>query len=195
MRTTAPPLFPLFRSRGQARLLSRLFVTKNADMPMAALAREIGLSPSRVYEEAERLEAAGLIRSRRVGNTRVLEPNPDSPFHSELESLLIKAFGPVPVLEQALSKIPRIELALIYGSWASRSEGISGAAAADIDLLVVGGPDIGDVRRAARAASRDLGRDVNASVVSFDEWASGKSGFLRTVKTRPFVTLAIGRDE
>lgn len=195
MRTKAPPLFPLFRSRGQARLLSRLFITKNADMPMVALAKEVGLSPSRVFEEAERLETAGLIRSRRVGKTRILEANPESPFQPELETLLLKAFGPVPVLEQALAEIAGIELALIYGSWASRYLGVVGEPAADIDLLVVGSPDVAEVRRASRAAARDLGREVNSTIVTLDEWASGDSGFLRTLRRRPFVTLAVGRGQ
>lgn len=191
MRTKAPPLFPLFRSRGQARLLSRLFVTKNADIPMTTLAKEIGMSRSRVFEEAERLEGAGLIRSRRVGNTRILEADPESPFQPELETLLLKAFGPVPVLEQALADIAGVDFALIYGSWANRYLGFAGEAAADIDLLVVGDPDVAEVRRVSRAAALDLGREVNATIVTADEWANDESGFLRTLRSRPFVTLAV----
>ena len=194
MRTSAPILFPLFRSRGQARLLSRLFVTDAADMPMTQLAKEIGMPASRVFAEAQRLEAAGLIRSRRVGNTRILEANPESPFQPELATLLLKAFGPVAVLEQALGDVLGIELGLIHGSWASRYLGEEGEPAADIDLLVVGLPDVAEIRRAARSASRDLGREVNSTVVTPDEW-DRDSGFLQTVRQRPFVTLAVGDSE
>ena len=92
-----------------------------------------------------------------------------------------------------MTGIAGIETALIYGSWASRYLGLPGEQAADIDLLIVGSPDVAEVRRAGRAATRDLGREVNATIVSAEEWARGESGFLRTLKSRPVVTLEVQR--
>ena len=192
MRTKPSLLFPLFRSRGQARLLTRLFVTKSADLPLTALAKEIGMSPARVHAEAARLEAAGLIRSRRIGNARVLEANPDSPFQPELDALLLKAFGPVVVIEEALQGLEGIEWAAIFGSWADRYLGIEGTAPpADLDVVIVGAPDVAAVRKAAREAARELGRPVNPTIVSREEWAERGSGFLQTAASGSLVPLRV----
>src|SRR5919205_1073496 len=82
MRTAAPTQLPLFRSEGQARLLTRLFLSfGRSDAPVAEIARELGLDPGGVAREADRLEQAGLIRSSRVGRQRHLRANIDSPYY------------------------------------------------------------------------------------------------------------------
>ena len=191
MRTKPPLLLPLFRSAGQARLLARLFIGDAEGVPLTTLAEQIEVAPSRVYEEAERLEAAGLIRSERVGNVRLLRPDEESPFYPELRGLLLKAFGPVAVLEALLRDVPGIEEAFIYGSWATRYLGEPGDAPEDIDVLVIGAPDVDRVRAACRRAARQLGRDVNPTIVTRDEWETSATGFLRTLKKRPRVRLDI----
>lgn len=192
MRTNSPTLLPIFRSRGQVRLLVRLFVTRSSNMPLTRLAAEIGMAPSRVSAEANRLELAGLIRSRRVGNVRILEPNPDSPFQPEFDALLLKAFGPAKVLAEAFRQLDGIQWAAIFGSWADRYHGIEGPAPADLDVVIVGFPDVGAVRKAARVATRELGRQVNPTIVSPTEWAERGSGFLRTASSGTLVPVEAG---
>lgn len=194
MRTSPPDLLPIFRSRGQARLLARLFLSEGEDVSLTRLAQEIGLAKSRVSEELDRLEAAGLVVSDRRGNTRVVRANRDSPYYSDLRSLVLKAFGPIRILEDGLSGIDDIEEAYIHGSWAARYLGEPGEAPADIDVLVIGAPDVRAVQRAAREAGRELGREVNATVLSREEW-DGRSGFARTARRRPLVELELHGDD
>lgn len=194
MRTQPPRLLPIFRSRGQARLLARLFLPRGDDVPLSRLADEIGVAKSRVSEELDRLEEAGIVVSERLGTSRIVRANPDSPFYSELRSLILKAFGPTTVLERRLASIDGIEQAFLYGSWASRYLGAEGDAPEDVDLLVVGSPDVAVVRRAARAASRELGRNVNPTILSPSEWEDARSGFVRTVRERPLLNLDLTRD-
>lgn len=194
MRTTPPPLLPIFRSRGQARLLTRLFLPRGEDVPLSRLADEIGVAKSRVSEELDRLEAAGIVVSDRVGTSRIVRANPESPFYPELRSLILKAFGPTTVLRQRLADIDGIQEAFLYGSWASRYLGEEGDAPEDVDLLVVGSPDVASVRRAARAASRELGREVNPTILSQPEWDDTRNGFVRTVRRRPLLKLDLNRD-
>ncbi|MGH3103003.1 MAG: winged helix-turn-helix domain-containing protein [Gaiellaceae bacterium] len=172
-------------------MLTRLFVTDKTGLPLTTLAREIGLAASRVHEEARRLEAAGLVRSERVGNSRLLRANEDSPLYPALSELLLKAFGPVRVLESALSGISGIDEAFVFGSWASRYLGEEGEAPNDIDVLIIGAPDVRIVRSACRDAARELGRDVAPTLVSREEWRDAASGFLQTVKARPMIRLAL----
>lgn len=196
MRTHPPHLLPLFRSHGQARLLARVYLSPDRPATLAQLARELNLNDGGLTREADRLERAGLVQSDRVGRSRLLRPNEDSPYYPELYRLLLKAFGPETVVWSELSQIEGVEQAFLYGSWAARYLGEPGEDPADVDVLVVGRPSQLAVARAERALSDQLGREVNVVVVSSEEWEASESGFLRGIQSRPLVTLPLvqGKD-
>jgi len=193
MRTEAPLLLPLFRSRGQARLLARVFLHPDERRSLNQLARELELDPATVQREAERLEEAGILRSERIGRARLVRPNEDSPFFPELQGLLLglllKAFGPVPVLRERLRELAGVEKAFLYGSWASRYAGEPGEAPGDIDLLVLGRPNRRELSRLCREASEELGFEVNPTVLSPSDWDSDATGFIRSLKDQPLIPL------
>lgn len=193
MRTKTPPLLPIFRSQGQARLLARVFLDESRPVALRELARELRLAPSRVHDEARRLEDAGLVMSERVGNQRLVRPNARSPFYPELRGLLLKAFGPVRVLEPLLTRIGGIDDAFLYGSWARRYRGESGPPPEDIDLMVIGKPAVDEVYAAAENASRQLGREVSVTILSPAEWRRS-SGFAESVRAGPTVPVLEDRD-
>lgn len=182
-------LLPLFRSRGQARLLARVFLHPDERRSLNQLAHELELDPATVQREAERLEEAGILTSERIGRARLVRPNEDSPFYTELQGLLLKAFGPVPVLRGSLRKLAGVEQAFIYGSWAARYSGQPGEAPGDIDLLVLGRPDRRQLSRLCREAGEELGFEVNPTVLSPSDWESDATGFIRSLKDQPLLPL------
>lgn len=194
MRTPPPVLLPLFRSDGQARLLARVYLAPDEPAPLAVLARELDLDRGGVKREADRLEAAGLVRSERVGHSRILRPNEESPYYPELHGLLLKAFGPATVIGPTLAEVGGVERAFLYGSWAARYRGEAGPDPADIDVLVIGAPARLRLARATRELSGRLGRDVNATVYSPEQWYGSQTGFLRHLKRGPIFELQL-RDE
>jgi len=194
MRTDAPLLLPIFRSRGQGRLLARIFLHPEEPIPLAGLAREIGLDATTVLREVNRLEDAGLVVSDRIGRARVVRHDERSPFYPELSALLFKAFGPATVLARSLRGLPGVEAAYIFGSWASRYHGEAGPAPADIDLLVVGRPDRRVLARVCREAGRELGLEVNPTVVAKESWESDETPFVRSLKPAPLVALDDAHD-
>ena len=193
MPAQAPPLLPIFRSRGQAKLLARLFLGANEGAPLRGLARELGLSQSAVHAEADRLERAGLIYSDRIGNMRILHANEGSPYFAPLADLLLRAFGPRALLESRLRRIRGVDRAYLFGSWASRYLGEEGGEPEDVDVVVVGATDVRDVRAAARAVAKEIGREVNPVVVSPAEWERKPSGFVETIRSRPMVELDVAK--
>jgi len=78
-----------------------------------------------------------------------------------------------------------VEEAFIYGSWADPAE----KSPADIDVLVVGDPDVGEVYDAASAVEAEVGRPVNITVRSPTEWAEADGAFERAVKSSPRIDL------
>lgn len=195
MRTAAPALLPLFRSDGQARLLARVYLGADRPAPLAELAQELDLDRGGVTREADRLEAAGLVRSERVGRQRLLRPNETSPYYDDLRGLLLTAFGPAALVGPALGQVPGIEQAFLFGSWAARYEGVPGSEPADIDVLLVGSPDRTAVYRIADELTAVLGRAVNPIIVSRDRWHEASEGFIREVKGAPLVELSFDSDE
>ena len=195
MRTAAPTPLPLFRSEGQARLLTHLYLSYGRrDAPLAEIARELGLDPGGVAREATRLEHAGLITSFRVGRQRHLHANVDSPYYEPLRDLLARAYGPPRLIGRGLAELGEVEQALIYGSWAARHLGQPGPPPNDIDVLVVGSPERRALARIARELGEELGLEVDPHVVSAADYERGATGFLRTVEQGPTVAIDLGAE-
>ena len=181
MRSEAPRLLPIFRSDAQARLLACLALSPHP-LSLTELADSAGVSEGNAHREISRLMAAGLVHDERVGRTRQLTLSATSPYAAPLRELLVRAFGPPRVLSEALHGVEGIDHAWIFGSWARRSEGEPGEDPADVDVLVVGAPDVTEVYEACRQASTRLYREVNATVLSPSEW-SADTPFVREVRS------------
>ncbi|MEZ7130357.1 hypothetical protein ACBR40_33920 [Nonomuraea sp. AD125B] len=193
-----PPsvLLPLLRSPFQGELLAWLFLHPGEEYPLIELAKRFGVSAPTVTREVDRLAAAGLLIERRIGNLRMVQADTDVVVARPLTELLALTYGPVAVLGERLSEIAAVEEAYIYGSWAARYSGEPGRVPKDVDVLVVGAADEDDLYEAARAAERQLGREVNIRRLSRDDWeASGGDPFLETVRSRPLVRLKIEKRE
>ena len=180
---------PIFRSTEQARLLSELFLYAAEPLSLRHLAVRTGISPSGVHKEVARLEAAGLVESRRVGRTRLVSANRDSPFHHDLRGLLAKAFGPEVILAERLSTVAGVESAFIYGSWASSEESNLRRPARDVDLMVLGTPDLDRLYQVTGEVEDLIDRPVNVAVFTPEEWEADKTGFGEAVKNSARIEL------
>lgn len=187
--TARPRLAPIFRSDVQLRVLGATYLEPERRFTIPELVERTGKPQPTVAREVERLTEAGLVESELRSGRRTVWALTTSPIFEELKSLLTKTVGPKAVVEDQLSGIAGIEQAVIYGSWAARFHGEPGSQPNDIDVLVVGTPDVTEVRAAADEATKVLGRDVNVSLLTPKEWAAAKSGFIRTVKDGPLVDL------
>ncbi len=174
-------------------MLARIFLQPDRQATLADLARELHLDDGGLTREADRLERAALVRSERVGRSRVLHRNEESPYFHELYGLLLKAFGPATLVGEKLSRVEGVDEAFLYGSWAARYVGERGEDPYDVDVLVVGHPSRLAIARTERQLSEQLGREVNAVVVTGDEWDAAESGFLTEVKRRPLVRVPLRR--
>src|SRR5581483_10945987 len=189
-RTSPPPLLPLFRSEHQLHLLGELFVYAAQARSVAELAAATGIPQATVSQEVARLDEAGLVRSARRGRLRLVEANDRLPYYPELRSLLLKTIGPAAVLSRELAGAGGIDRAFIFGSWAARYHGEPGPAPNDIDLMVIGEPDLDELYAACRRAEAEIHLDVNPVVRSKSEWRHRGSGFLAGVRKGPTVSVA-----
>ncbi len=137
------------------------------------------------HKEVERLEAAGLVRSTIEGRNRLVEADRSSPVYGDLRGLLLKTAGPAHLLRSELRGIDGISEAFIFGSWADPAEPSPG----DIDVMVIGDPDIDEVYDAASRVEAKVGRPVNVVVRSRSEWEEAGGAFERSVRAGSRIDL------
>jgi len=93
--------------------------------------------------------------------------------------------GPEPLLREALTGIGGIHESFIFGSWADPDQ----MAPHDIDLMVIGDLDPGEVYDAVSDVEAVVGRPINVVLRSEDEWAGTDGAFERAVRSRPRIEL------
>lgn len=187
MRTEAPLLAPIFRSDGQARLLAVLLLG-DGELSVTDLANRAHLAYPTAHREVARLLDAGILVERPVGRTRLIGVNLDSPLTAPLREILTVSAGPVALLAEELERIAGVDAAFLYGSFAARLLGVGGSAPNDIDVMVVGTPDVNEVYDACTRVEAAVHRPVNPTILTATELAE-QSGFLDTVRSGPVVAV------
>lgn len=194
-RRPTPALLPILRSQQQGEILALLLGDHDLELSLTEIAGRVGAPHPSVYREVQRAEHAGLVTSRKVGNTRLVRANTASPYYAGLSEVLTRAFGVPTVLAEALRDVSGITAAYIYGSWAARHEGqIGQRPVGDIDVLVLGEPDRDRLYAALSATEQRLGRPVQATIRDRDWLESGSGAFHDTITSRPLLKLSLPDD-
>lgn len=189
MRSAAPPLLPLFRSRLQGDLLALFFADPDREWSLHELSDRTRSPYQTVVNEVRRLCEAELLNHRQIGRNKMFNANESSPHFTPLTQVVLMSFGPPVVIEEEFAGIEGIDQLFIYGSWAARHHGIPGGAPQDGDVLVVGTASRDDLYEAAVRAEQRLGREVNLTLRSPSQWASPDDGFSRQVKESPIIQI------
>jgi len=159
------------------------------------LVRHVGGAVGAVQRELELLTASGLVHHEVRGKQVYFQANQKAAIFPELQGLFAKTAGLVDILREALIPLAnRVHAAFVFGS-AARGEL---HASSDIDLLVVGETSFGDVITAIQPAEKRLGRDVNPTVYSAEEFRAkveSKHHFLTTVLSEPKMFVLGGEDD
>ena|SRR5215211_529379 len=188
MRSSPPPLMPIFRSQHQASLLAWLLLHPQDEYTLTDLARRLEVPLTTLQREAQRLVQAGLLRDRSVGRARLLRANTDNRAAAPLTQLLELTFGPETVIREEFA-IPGAERVLIFGSWAERYRGKPGTQPNDVDVLVIGGPSRADVYDAADRAAERLGLQVNPVIRTSQQWAEDADPLIVQIKASDVVDV------
>lgn len=188
---TADALFPKVRQR----VLAVLFGAPDRSYYANELIAIAQSGTGAVQRELAGLCDAGLITARKQGNQKHYQANAASPVFTELRGLVLKTMGLGDVLRAALAPMaPAIQLAFVFGSMASQQD----TAQSDVDLLIVS-PSLryGEVFGALEAASQTLGRTVNPTIYTpeeFERRAAQDNAFVTRVMQLPKIWL-IGEEE
>jgi hypothetical protein len=187
---------PILRSQQQGEILALVLGDPDLELSLTEISARTGTPHPSVYREIERAEHAGLVTTRKIGNTRLVRANTDSPYYAGLADVLTKAFGVPAVLADVLEPVDGITDAYVYGSWAARHAGQPGRRpVGDIDVLILGNPDRDDLYEALSTAEQRLGRPVEATIRDVGWLESGTGAFHDTVISRPLLRLRLPRHQ
>jgi predicted nucleotidyltransferase len=190
-RTVGAALF----GKTKRSLLGLLYLHPERSFYLRQIVRLLGVGQGAAQRELARLADAGLLSRTQVGSQVHFQANAASPVFGELRALMVKSAGVAEVLGEALASLTkRIEVAFVYGSLARGG----GGAGSDVDLMVVGDLNFGDVVSALQPAQQRIGREVNPSVYSTKEFRAklrSKHHFLSSVVESPKVFVVGGKHE
>ena len=174
----------------QQRVLGVLFGMPDKSFYRNELMRLAGSGKGALQRELDRLEQAGLVTVRPVGNQKHYQANKDAPIFEELRGIVVKTFGVADVLREALLPLEKdITAAFIFGSIAKKSD----TSASDIDLFIVS-DKLGyqDVIKALLPAETALGRKISPTIYSNAELVrkrKSQASFVVRVLDQPKIFL------
>jgi uncharacterized protein len=175
-------------------VLTSLFLRPDKEWYLSELAASLGTGPSSLQREVDALVRVGILEKRVDGRRSYIKANEDSPIFSELRGLIEKTSGIVPMLREAIKGSKGLKIGFIYGSLARGEEG----AESDVDVMLLGNVSTMELSPRLRAVEVAVGRQINPTVFSLDEFAkkvAEKNHFLRTVLRNKKIMLVGTQDE
>jgi predicted nucleotidyltransferase/predicted transcriptional regulator with HTH domain len=168
-------------SKTRQRLLRYYFTNPTARHHVRDLAQRLDVDPSNLSKELRHLETEGLFTSETSGRQKYFRLNRKYPLFAEVRRIVEKTIGTAPHLAESLRRIDGIQEAYLYGSFARNQQDV----ASDIDVLVIGNPKGTILAEAIRALERQLGREINYTVLTrkeFDSRRARNDAFLEDIR-------------
>ncbi len=153
---------------GKARqaVLATLFEQPERKFYMRELSRLTGIGPGPLQHELSQLVEADLVLREPDGNRMNYRANPVNPVFPDLAGLIQKTCGMPVVIGNALKPLSaKISHAAIYGSVAKGTPG----SRSDVDLLVIGDIEFGELVSAIEPVETKLGREISPRLFNESE--------------------------
>jgi predicted nucleotidyltransferase len=182
---------------GQTRsaVLGTLLLQPDKSLHVREIARLTGANAGSLHRELRKLAELGVLMRSQTGRQVNYRANTACPVYEELAGLLRKTSGMADVLRSALLPLTgQIDTAFVYGSMASGKT----HAPSDVDVMIVGSLGFVEAVIALEPAQQGLGREVNPTVFSceeFDKRRHKNGDFVAMVMEQPKIWLIGETDE
>jgi predicted nucleotidyltransferase len=152
---------------GWQRVLAATLTQPGKSWYLSELAAFLHTRPSSLQRELAALVRSGILQQRRDGRRTYFKAETRSPIFRDLQGIFEKTVGLIPTLANTLRPFDgKIDCAFVYGSVARREE----RATSDVDVMIIGGAGVADLAPSLRKAEKRLGRDINVTSYSVDEF-------------------------
>lgn len=154
------------KSKLREKLLGLYFSNIEASFYVRELAGMIGVDPTNLSRELRQLEKQGLFVAESRGKLKFYKLNKSFPTFKELKIIIKKTVGAVSALKEALEKLPGLELALLFGSFAHGDED----QLSDIDVFIVSDLEQKVFYNLVSGLEKKLNREINLTIYSKKEF-------------------------
>lgn len=173
-------------TKTQQKVLGLLFTKPDESFYLNEVVRLAGVGKGTIKRELDRMQAAGLLTVKPIGNQVHYQANKQSPIYSELMSIVRKTFGIVEVIRDTLQHLDaQVDLAFIYGSVAKHED----TASSDVDLMVVTESlAYAELMEALSRAEASIGRTINPTIYDMEQLEGklhDKKAFVEKVMEQP----------
>lgn len=178
----------IFTSKTRVKILTLFLMNPEKEMFIREVSRTINENINAVRRELSNLEDIGLLISINKGNMKYYTVNQDFSIYPELKSIILKTEGISRIIKDDLVKLGNIELAFIYGSFASGEEGKD----SDLDIFLVGDINEDHIIKAFSSLEETLSREINYVLFSkeeFNQRIKDKDPFISHVLQEPKIII------
>ncbi len=156
----------LFISKVRLKILKQYLLNTDKEYHIRQLVRLLNEEINAVRRELKNLEAFGLLKSKKQTNKIVYSLNPNSPFIYELKAMILKDSDELKLIAKVLGSINNIELAVITEAYMVKKYSCD----SDIDLLIIGKPDINKLTKEMNSVEKELGRELKMAVLTKEDF-------------------------
>lgn len=188
MKKSNPILKALFSSETRIKVLSHFFLHPGEDFYLRQLEKLLLKPVGQLSRELLNLERVQLLIPSIKGNQKRYSINRDFPLYNELREIFVKTTSIGDIIRKSLSKLKKVELVFIYGSFAKGEE----YNRSDIDIMIVGDVHDKEINRVISNAEKKLNRMINYSLYERNEVKARlkkKDNFILTVFSEPRIVL------
>jgi len=176
------------KSKTREAILVLFFTNPQRKFYLQELKRMLGFSAGNIRRELLKLAADNLFITEKTGNLLYYVLNTKHPLFNEIKSIVSKTAGVEYSIKDELLKLGNIKTAFIFGSFASKKEGKN----SDIDLMIIGNPDITKLNNKILLLENKLNREINHVIYSPEEFFQRKkenSQFVLDIIKKPKIML------
>jgi len=181
--------FPnVLSSKVRLKVFRLFFLQPNKRYYLRELERLLNESVGNIRRELLKWSKAGLFLQEKVGNLTYYSLNKSFPIYEELKAIVSKTIGIEHILMEGLKRSEDIKVAIIYGSVASGED----TGSSDIDVLLIGNPDMDNLVNNIQAMEKEVGRDINYILYTPEEFQRkkrGKNTFIMDVLKNPKIFI------
>ncbi len=184
----------LITSQAKIKLLTLFLTNPDERFYYTEIHKRLGIHHALLQRELKLFVGMGFLFTTKEANIRYYWVNKKFPIYEELKSIIFKTVGLADHLKETIEEIGHTDIAFIYGSVAKNIED----AKSDIDLMVIGDPDIDALTDAVLKAEKTLVREINFTVFDPEEWKqriAKKDSFVMDVLNNKKIFLIGGEDE
>ena len=151
-------LFPKIKRE----ILTLFFLNPDKKFYTREIIRLINSNPGPVQRELKQLINSGIIFiTSESSKKRYYQVNTNCSIYTELKGIVLKTFGVVDIIKEALAPIQKeLQLAIIYGSVANNTD----TGNSDIDELIISDISFKDIAIIFDPIQKTLQREINYSI-------------------------------